>query len=124
MLSKKLLIVVLAFGLKAYSQNTNSGNLTGNIETTFQYLNEDTIIGAEVPSEKGLINSYMNVFYTYGNFKTGMRLESYMPRINGYPNRFDGTGLGMRYVGYANDKIDITLGNFYEQFGSGLLFRS
>ena len=49
MLNKKLLIVVLAFGLKAYSQNTNSGNLTGNIETTFQYLNEDTIIGAEVP---------------------------------------------------------------------------
>jgi hypothetical protein len=124
MLSKKILIVVLALGLKAYAQNTNSGNLTGNIETTFQYLNEDTIIGADVPSEKGLINSYMNVFYTYGNFKTGMRIESYMPRINGYPNRFDGTGLGMRYVGYANDKIDITLGHFYEQFGSGLLFRS
>ena len=49
-----------------------------------------------------------------------MRLESYLPRIQGYPNRFDGTGLGMRYVGYANDFVDVTLGSFYEQFGAGL----
>ena len=66
----------------------------------------------------------MNVFYTNGNFKAGMRLESYLPRIQGYPNRFDGTGLGMRYVGYANDFVDVTLGSFYEQFGAGLSLRA
>jgi hypothetical protein len=66
----------------------------------------------------------MNVFYTNAGFKAGMRLESYLPRIQGYPNRFDGTGLGMRYVGFVNDKVDITLGHFYEQFGSGLALRS
>ena len=100
------------------------GNLTGNIESIFQYLNEDSIIDAKQPAEKGLINSYMNVFYTYGNFKAGMRLESYLPRIQGYPNRFDGTGVGMRYIGYANDFVDVTLGSFYEQFGSGLALRA
>ena len=100
------------------------GNLTGNIESIFQYLNEDTIIDAKQPAEKCLINSYMNVFYTYGNFKAGMRLESYLPRIQGYPNRFDGTGIGMRYIGYANDFVDVTLGSFYEQFGSGLSLRA
>ena len=100
------------------------GNLTGNIESTFQYLNEDTIIGAKQPLEKGLINSYMNVFYTYGNFKAGLRMESYLPRIQGYPNRFEGTGLGMRYVGYSNEFVDVTLGSFYEQFGAGLALRT
>ncbi len=100
------------------------GNFTGNIESTFQYLNADSIIGANQPPSKGLLNSYMNVFYTNGGFKAGMRLESYLPRIQGYPNRFDGTGIGMRYIGYSNDFVDVTLGSFYEQFGSGLSFRA
>ena len=38
------------------------GNFTGNIESTFQYLNSDSVIGANQPPSKGLLNSYMNVF--------------------------------------------------------------
>jgi hypothetical protein len=102
----------------------SQANITGNIESTFQYLNNDSLIGATQPDQKGLINSYMNVFYTQGKFKAGLRVESYLPRIQGYPNRFDGTGIGMRYVGYANDLVDVTLGTFYEQFGSGLALRA
>ncbi len=102
----------------------NNGTFTGNIESTFQFLNADSLIDAKQPASKSLLNTYANVFYTNGNFKAGMRLESYLPRIQGYPDRFDGTGLGMRYVGYTNSYIDVTLGNFYEQFGSGLIFRS
>ena len=121
-----LLAVVSVLSLAGWSQDqgNDGGTFTGNIETTFQYLNEDTIIGADQPAQKGLMNSYMNVFYTKKNFKAGMRLESYLPRIQGYPTNFDGTGIGMRYVGYANDFIDVTLGSFYEQFGSGLSLRS
>lgn len=113
------LLFVIAV-LPAFSQ----GNFTGNIESTFQYLNDDPVINALQPPSKGLINSYMNVFYTHSGFKAGLRLESYLPRIQGYPNRFDGTGIGYRYVGYANAKVDITLGHFYEQFGNGLALRS
>jgi hypothetical protein len=102
----------------------NLGSISGNVESIFQILNNDSLIGATQPAEKGLINTYMNVFYTNQNFKAGLRLESYLPRIQGYPDRYDGTGIGMRYVGYANDFIDITLGNFYEQFGSGMVFRA
>ena len=102
----------------------SQANISGNIESTFQYLNNDSLIGATQPDQKGLINSYMNVFYTHGKFKAGLRVESYLPRIQGYPNRFDGTGIGMRYVGYANDLVDVTFGTFYEQFGSGLALRA
>lgn len=116
-------ICTLSGSLTALGQ-FNSGNFTGNIETTFQYLNADSTIGATQPDSRGLLNSYANVFYTNGNFKAGMRLESYLPRIQGYPNRFDGTGIGMRYAGYANDYVDVTLGNFYEQFGAGMIFRA
>ena len=121
---KKLLLLLLSgysFGL--FSQG-NPGVFTGNIESTFQYLNADSLIGATQPDSKGLLNSYMNVFYTQGNFKAGMRFESYLPRIQGYPATFDGTGIGMRYVGYANDFVDVTVGSIYEQFGSGLSLRT
>ena len=123
---KKSIIALFALSgsLTALGQSVSGGNITGNMEATFQYLNPDSLIGATQPPSKGLLNSYMNVFYTNGNFKAGARFESYLPRIQGYPNRFDGTGLGMRYVGYANDYVDITLGNFYEQFGSGMIFRA
>ena len=90
----------------SFAQNKDLGTITGNAESVFQYLNEDTLIGANQPASKGLLNSYMNVFYTQGNFKAGMRIESYLPRIQGYPARFDGTGLGMRYIGYSNDFVD------------------
>lgn len=122
---KKLHLCILALGASFTAHNqVNQGNFTGNIESTFQYLNEDSIIGATQPASKGLLNSYMNVFYTHGNFKAGMRMESYLPAIQGYPATFDGTGIGMRYIGYANDFVDVTLGSIYEQFGAGLSLRA
>jgi hypothetical protein len=123
---KKLTLVGICsfLTLGVLAQQNNGGSVTGNMESIFQYLNEDSIIGANQPAQQGLLNSYMNVFYTNGNFKAGMRIESYLPRIQGYPNQFDGTGLGMRYIGYENDFIDITLGSHYEQFGSGMILRA
>ena len=121
---KKLLLIGLACFISLAGKSQIQGlNITGNIESIFQYLNEDSLISAGQPPEKGLINTYMNTFITYKNFKAGMRVESYLPRIQGYPNRFDGTGIGMRYIGYENDFVDVTLGSFYEQFGSGMALR-
>ena len=123
-MKKHIVVLALLSGsLTALGQSVSGGSITGNMEATFQYLKPDSLIGATAPVEKGLLNSYMNVFYTNGNFKAGGRFESYLPRINGYPNRFDGTGIGMRYVGWGNDYIDVTVGNFYEQFGAGTFFR-
>lgn len=122
---KYFLAVSYITAFATFAQQENNGpSITGNMETTFQFLNEDTLIGANQPPSIGLVNSYMNVFYRQSNFKAGVRVESYLPRIQGYPNNFDGTGLGMRYVGYENDLVDITLGHFYEQFGAGLIFRA
>jgi Family of unknown function (DUF6029) len=123
---KKIAVLSLFVSPLAWTQNENQNapSITGNMETTFQYLNEDTLIGADRPASVGLLNSYINVFYRQAGFKAGLRLESYLPRIQGYPNNFDGTGIGMRYVGYENDYIDVTVGNFYEQFGAGLSFRA
>lgn len=115
---------MLSVSLVGNAQNKNQLNISGNAEMMFQYLNEDPDIGAQQPISKSLLNSYLNTFFTYGNFRGGLRFESYLPRIQGYPSNFNGTGLGMRYVAYGNDFIDVTVGSFYEQFGSGLSLRT
>lgn len=122
---KNLLFCVftlIVFG--AYSQLGKGGNVTGNMETNVQYLNNDSLIGAVAPEQKVVMNSYMNVNYSVGKFRAGVRFESYLPSIAGYPNFYTGTGIGYRYAQYAGDRITVTAGNFYEQFGSGLILRS
>ncbi len=104
--------------------NIPTGSVSGNIETTFQYYQEDSTIGAQVPPELAAMNSFANVNYTNGPFKAGVRFESYLPALLGYPERFRGSGIGYRYAGYVGERLEVTVGNFYDQFGSGLIFRA
>ena len=104
--------------------NLGTPIITGNVESIFQYLQNDSTINAFAPEQKGVLNSYANINYTLNNFKAGMRFESYLPGIAGYPAFYSGTGIGYRFVEYDNSKISVTAGNFFEQFGSGLAFRS
>lgn len=119
----KIILPSLLFGAASFGQNFGA-NVTGNTATTFQYLQSDSTIGAVQPAEKSVMNSYTNVNYSLKGFTAGVRFESYLPHILGYPDRFSGSGIGYKYASYTNDMIDVTVGNFYEQFGSGMIFRS
>ncbi len=96
--------VLLSLSCSGYAQVLGP-NISGNIETTFQYLNPDTLIGAQQPDQKSVINSYALVNYSNKGFRGGVRIESYLPHVLGYPDRFSGTGLGYRYVGYDHEKV-------------------
>ncbi|HIP35547.1 MAG TPA: hypothetical protein EYG85_01700 [Crocinitomix sp.] len=120
---KKFLFSILLLSSNVFAQNFGP-NVTGNTENIFQYLNNDTIIGAIQPESKTTFNSYTYVNYTLKGFRAGIRFESYLPAILGYPTRFSGSGIGYKYAGFSNDMLDVTIGNFYEQFGSGMTFRA
>jgi hypothetical protein len=70
------------------------------------------------------MNGYTEVNYTLGGFTAGMRFEAYLPPLAGYDAQYNGVGVPYWYAGYKNDFIDITAGNFYEQFGTGMMFRT
>ncbi|MCB0760289.1 MAG: hypothetical protein KDC12_02115 [Flavobacteriales bacterium] len=113
-----------SFHLFAQLENIDLGHISGNVSLLWQQYNEDTLIGAQVPPEKAGFNAYGNLIYTRGNFSAGIRYESYLSPILGYPGRFKGTGIGYRYAQYTHQKFEITIGNFYDQFGSGMIFRT
>jgi hypothetical protein len=127
-LKRLLLLALCALSLATYAQNdstqTDIGTITGNFSIIWQSYQEDSLIGAQVPPEKTGFNAWGNLIYTRGKFSAGMRYESYLNPLLGYPGRFKGTGIGYRFARYADKQFDITIGNFYDQFGSGLIFRS
>ncbi len=116
-------ISAVAFG---QLEDQSSGSVTGNVQMLWQSYSEDPIIGAIVPPEKTGFNAYGNLIYNQGGFSAGMRYESYLSAVLGFPGRFKGSGIGYRYARYADPtgKVDFTVGNFYEQFGSGIILRS
>ncbi len=128
---KFALLVTLHGGLCLISsgQDNNQkqidfGNIRGDAEVSYQNYQEDSSINAQVPDQKSTLTAFTNLIYTRGKFSAGMRYESYLPVQLGYPDRFRGTGIGYRYANYSGDFVGITIGNYFEQFGNGLVFRS
>lgn len=70
------------------------------------------------------VNTYLNLKYTYKKFNAGVQYEIYAPPMRGYAPELKGNKLMHYFANYAEDNISITAGSFYEQFGSGLIFRS
>lgn len=129
---KKVLLLSLAlFGLafssQAQSGNFNTGEIHGNFQTNAQYYLRDTLIdplGTAFPDERILAAGFLNLIYTKGDFMAGIRYENYQNNLIGLPEGFQGQGIPYRFARYKKDGYDITVGNYYEQFGSGLVFRT
>lgn len=107
-----------------FQETLSRGQIRGNFQFDAQYYQEDTIIGAEKVPEQMLSNGFLNIVYTNGNFSTGFRYESYLNALLGFPVGYQGSGITYRYASFTQDKLSVTVGNFYEQFGNGLVFRA
>ena len=118
------LFVSIHFCFFAFSQESNIGVINGDFNLNLQSYQEDSKIGAEAQDEIVLNNAYLNLNYTRGNFATGIRYESYLNALADFDPEFKGNGIMYRYATYSIDNLEITAGNYYEQLGSGLIFRS
>ena len=116
----------MVFGVSflGFSQEVNTGEIHGDFDLNLQSYQEDELIGAEAADEVILNNAYLNLNYIKGNFATGLRYESYLNALADYDPEFKGNGIPYRYATYSIDGLEVTVGNYYEQLGSGLIFRS
>ena len=116
---------VLFLGFNGLAQQGgNQGTIQGDFNLNIQTYSEDLKINANAVDEFLLMNGYSNLRYTNNNFLIGIRYESYLNALQDFDARFNGNGIPYRFAQYSIDGLDITVGNFYEQFGNGLIFRS
>jgi hypothetical protein len=102
------------------------GHLNGSFESYNQYYMSDTSIGAILPSDRFGSNNFFKLDYNYGDFTAGMQLEAYLPPVLGfYPFPVEAQAkIVNKYFRYKKERFTIQIGDFYEQFGSGLTFRA
>jgi hypothetical protein len=117
-------LILLHATLQAQSGATIPGIVSGSFQSDVQYLFPDTLIGAEAVDEKVLSNSFLQLTYRQGDFSAGVRYEAYLNPLLGFDPRYQGQGIANRYANYETEKIGITVGNFYDQFGNGIVFRA
>ncbi|PHS10111.1 MAG: hypothetical protein COA88_03575 [Kordia sp.] len=140
---KKIVLFTFAisFSICGFSQEENDSiqqekktplnkfkdNISASFESNGQWYLNDTKTGIFEEQEHVRANSYLKIDYNFlKHFTVGLQAESYAPEpLLNYDKIYNKKiALGTFYANYKTQKIDITAGYFYEQFGSGLILRS
>jgi len=123
-MNRLLLITVLLCTLVTVSQNTE--NIFGSFESNSQFLQDDSALNFTSPEDNFRSNNYLQINYNTGKFSSGIQYESYLPNaMLGYYPEYNGRNeIATYFINVKNEKADITVGYFYEQFGNGLIFRA
>ncbi|MFH1050548.1 MAG: DUF6029 family protein [bacterium] len=98
--------------------------ITGNFQLDMQSYAKDSLIGAPDVDEQVLSMGFLWLNISSVHFNAGLRYENYLNPILGIDKRYQGNGIAYRFGEFVSEIIDITAGNYYEQFGSGMIFRS
>lgn len=125
---KLLFSLVLCFGTLAATAQ-NQGTFSGDIQLNTNFFMRDTLIGAantpQYDRQKSSSESWLNLNYSNKGFNVGVRFDLYNNSNLLVPSgSFSAVGIGRFSIQKTIDKLDITGGYFYDQIGSGILFRA
>lgn len=122
-MEKLLLALVFLFFIKINAQNNWIG---GSLSSFSQYYVDDKETGKFEEENRFRSNNYLKLNAQLNKFTFGLQIEGYAPQaiLNFSPSFDKEIGVATYFANYTNEKMDITAGYFYEQFGSGLILRS
>lgn len=125
---KFTILSLLMFSVIAWSQTDKDDwkkfRITGSIQSDILFPQKDSVIGAEDYKEWALTNTYVDVNLQSKYLVAGLRYEYLEHPLPGFETEFAGSGFPHLYVTGNFNKIKITLGDFYDQFGNGFIFRT
>ena len=135
---KKLLVMaILSIASFSALYAQDKGYLTGSYEGNSHFYVSDPnnlsleggiggfdVENSSLNGEKFASNNYLKLDYYRSNFSAGIQMEAYAPKLYGYPDDLQSYALTNLYVNWKDEDFQITAGTFYDQLGSGLLFRS
>ena len=97
--------------------------LSGSVQSDMLVPQADEKIGAE-KTEDFQTNTYVDMMLQHQNFEAGVRMEYLQHPLPGFENDFKGWGVPHYYVKGKLNWAELTVGTFYEQFGSGFILRT
>ena len=121
-----VLTALVASSTVVCAQNSDGGiKLHGSIQSDILLPEKDEAIGTGDYSEWALTNTYADLNLTSKWVDAGVRLEYLEHPLPGFEPDFKGWGIPHFYAKLkAGKAVEATIGDFYEQFGSGLIFRT
>ncbi len=125
---KKILfgVVLGVFQLTNAQENAPSPvRVYGGFESNGQWYTNDKGLRINSPEDPLRSNNYLFVNTGYKNWTAGVQVEAYEDQaLLNYNPKYKNTNLATYFVQFKGKKVDVTGGYFYDQFGSGLLYRS
>ena len=131
-----ILSSILFIGANAQVENHNSssdknedkGEFTGSFQTNNQFYVKDNKIGANTTQylhELSSSDAWLNLNYKIKGFNFMLRYDMFnnSPLFNPQ-EAYSNQGIGFWQVSKDVDKFNFTVGYFYDQFGTGMAFRS
>ena len=97
--------------------------LSGSVQSDMLVPQSDEKIGAEKTCDF-LTNTYVDLMLQHQDFEAGARMEYLEHPLPGFENDFKGWGLPHYYIKGRLKWAELTVGTFYEQFGSGFILRT
>ncbi len=120
-----LLFVGIALTLSASAQKVlGNGQVSGSFDSSSVYYTPDKKIAR--PDDHFGSNNYIKVDYANGRFSAGVQMNAYLPALVGYDALADGYKfyLASKYIQWRDKNFDILVGDIFDQYGNGLIFRS
>lgn len=130
MMKKLFLIVAITFcATTIYAQDLlKKSKVSSSFQLDGSYYWEDQGIGItneDINGEEFGSYGFGKLQYQLGNFTAGMRFEAFQTTpMSGFDSRVKGMGIANFYATYDNGTIGVTIGDIYDQFGNGLIFRT
>lgn len=119
-----VLMAVMATG-QAWAQDDDKVSVHGSIQSDILVPQEDNKIGTGTYKDDVLTNTYADINVACQYLEAGARLEFTKHPLPGFEQDFKGWGVPYVYAKFKTGKgVDVTVGDFYDQFGSGLIFRT
>lgn len=108
----------------AQEENGKKITVSGSIQSDILIPQDDDKIGTEETNDWALTNTYADVSVMSKHIDGGARFEFLKHPLPGFENDFKGWGVPNIYLKAHFKNWNLTLGNFYEQFGSGFILRT
>ena len=121
----KKILWIWFISISYFGMAQSTGRFSGGYEAYAQYYQDDEPTNFLAPADNFRSMNYLTTQYAYKQFSFGLQYEAFLPQaFLGYNPQLKGNGIATYFARYTKDNLDITAGYLYDQFGSGLVFRS